>query len=217
VRIDSLILRTTGAALLLLCLVVVLADPSDVVDLSPDQLLLGDRGLLVRLVAGTTGALVVLSAATVGRALDPEEGRRAVPVLLGGAGLALVALAVTSPTEILGDAGGDGVVLALEPSGSAAANALALLVVTTFLPAAMILQAARWRRSDATAAASRATFVAAVVSLWASLAHSLAEDGTLPAPGLWQRVALVVAWAWLAVLVLRLAGRATSGSAGTRR
>lgn len=216
-RVDQLILRAAAVALLLLSLVVVLAEPADVLDLPPDQLLLGDLGPLVRLVAGAAGVLVVLSAATVGRALDPERGRRAVPVLLGASGLALVVLALTSPAEILGSEGGAGVVLDVDASGSAAANVLAMLVVTTFLPAAMIVQAARWRRADAESRTAKVAFGLAVTSLWASLAHSLAQDGTLPAPGLWQRVALVVAFAWIAVLLLRLAGRPTSGSAGTRR
>jgi hypothetical protein len=161
--------------------------------------------------------LVVLSAVTVGRVLDPERGRRAVPVLLGLVGLALVLFASTTPSTFAFSREGGEMVVDVEASGSAAANALALLLVTTLLPAAAIVQAARWRRADATSRAAKAAFGVAVVSLWASLADSLARDGVLPAPGLWQRVALVVAWAGLAVLLLGLARRPTSGSAGTSR
>ena len=71
-RLDQLILRSAASALLLLVAVVVLASPGDVVDVPVDQLLLGDVAVLVRIVAGATGVLVVLSAGTVGRALDPE-------------------------------------------------------------------------------------------------------------------------------------------------
>lgn len=216
-RVDQLILRATGAALVLLSLVVVLAAPSVVLDESVDQLLLRDLSWLVRLVAAATGVLVVLSAAMVGHALDPERGRRAVPVLLALVGLALVAFAVTTPNEVVITGSPGEMVVESTLSGSAAVNALSLLLVTTLLPAAMIVQAARWRRADADAQAAKAAFVVAVVSLWASLADSLAQDGTLPAPGLWQRVALVVAWVGLATLLVRLSARPTSGSADTRR
>lgn len=215
-RVDQLILRAAAAALLLLSLVVVLAAPGDVLDLPVEQLLLGEGAWVVRVVAAAAGALVVLSAATVGRALDPERGRRAVPILLGIVGLALLGFAVTTPNEVVVSGGTIVVLVETTPSGSGAANTLALLLVSTLLPAAMIVQAARWRRADASSREARVAFGVAVVSLWASLASSLAEQGTLPAPGLWERVALVVAWVGLAVLLLRLAGRPTSGSAGTR-
>ncbi len=216
-RVDQLIMRAAAASLLLLSAVVVLAAPADVLERPLDQLLLGGLGWVLRLAAAGAGVLVVLTAVTVGRLLDPERGRRAVPVLLGIVGLALVLFATTSPTEVLGSGGGDGVVLEAEASGSNAANALALLLVSTLLPAAAIVQAARWRRADATSGSAKVAFGVAVASLWASLADSLARDGVLPAVGLWQRIALVVAWVGLAVLLLRLASRPTSGSAGTRR
>lgn len=214
-RLDQLILRSAASALLLLVAVVVLASPGDVVDVPVDQLLLGDVAVLVRIVAGATGVLVVLSAGTVGRALDPERRRRAVPVLLAGFGAALMVFAASTPDPDVAAAAGAPLVAA-EPSTSAAVNTLALLLASTLLPAVMIVQAVRWRRDDETRRLATTAFVAVVASLWAHFAFSLTEDGTLGAAGLWQRLAFATAWVWLAVLLLGLAGRLTSGSAGTR-
>ncbi len=213
-RIDQLTLRAAGGALLLLSLVLVLVDLTRLVEEPIHWMLLGDLGLFVRCVFAATGLLVVLSSRLVGRALDPEQRRRTVPLLLGAYGAALVVFAFTTPTYAT--AIGERAINVVTPA-SAAIGELALLVASTTLPAAMIVQAARWRRAEATAPRAKGAFVAAVVSLWASLAYSLADQGTLPAPGLWQRVALVVAWVWLAVLLLRTAGDLTSGSADTRR
>ncbi|MEH3068905.1 MAG: DUF998 domain-containing protein [Aeromicrobium erythreum] len=216
-RIDQLTLRAAGGALLLLSLLVVVASPGDVLDRPVGAVLAGDLGALVRVVLAAAGLSLVLSLQSLAPSLHPGRGsgrpRRAVPVLLGLHALALVALAFTSPsTEPVGaDA------VAAQATASSALGDLALLVASTTLPAAMIVQAARWRRDETTAPRAKGAFVAAVVSLWASLAYSLADQGTLPAPGLWQRVAFVVAWAWLAVLLLRTAGDLTSGSADTRR
>lgn len=211
-RLDQLTLRAAGGALLLLSLVVVVASPGGVVDDPVEQLLRGDLAWAVRAPAALAGVLVVLSTPALGRALDPGRHRRGVPILLGVLGVGLLVLAVTTaaaPTD--GDT-------ATEQSVTAgqAVNALAVLVVSTVLPAAMIVQAARWRRDEATAPRAKVAFGAAVVSLWASLAYSLAQQGTVPAAGLWQRIALVVGWAWLAVVLLRSADRLTSGSGGTR-
>lgn len=216
-RIDQLTLRAAAAALVLLSVVVVLASPQDVLDVPVDQLLLGDLAWLLRLTAAAAGLLVVLSLATLSPALDPERGRRAVPVLLGAAGLALVVFAFTTPVAVVVSAEAGTVVIDVQTSATSALNTIALLVVSTTLPAALIVQAARWRRAEATDTRAKVAFAAAVVSLWAALAFSLAQDGTIPAAGLWQRVALVVAWGWLAAVLLRTAAGLTSGSAGTRR
>jgi hypothetical protein len=214
VRIDQLTLRASGGALLLLSLVLILMNLTRLVEEPIHWMLLGDLGLVVRCVFAATGLLVVLSSRLVGRALDPEQRRRTVPLLLGVHGAALVVFAFTTPTYATTI--GERAINVVTPA-SAAVGELALLVASTTLPAAMIVQAARWRRDETTAPSAKGAFVAAVVSLWASLAYSLADQGTLPAPGLWQRVAFVVAWVWLAVLLLRTAGDLTSGSGGTRR
>lgn len=212
-RLDQLILRSAGGTLLLLSFVVVVASPSGVVDDPVESLLRGHLAGVVRSPAALAGVLVVLSASRIARLLDPERGRRAVPALLGLLGIALVVVAGTTPAAPLLDS-----TAAKEPvTADQAVNALALLVASTVLPAAMIVQAARWRREDATAGRAKVAFAAAVVSLWAALASSLAQQGTLPAPGLWQRVACVVGWTWLAIVLLRGADQLTSGSAGTRR
>ncbi len=220
-RIDQLILRAAGGALLLLSVLVVVASPADLLDRPVGAVLQGGPGALVRVALAGAGLLLVLSLQSLAPSLDSaqESGRprprprRAVPVLIGLHALTLVVLAFTSPSTepVAADA------VAAQVTASSAVGDLALLVASTVLPAAMIVQAARWRRVETTAPRAKGAFVAAVVSLWASLAYSLADQGTLPAPGLWQRVAFVVAWGWLAALLLRTAGGLTSGSADTRR
>ncbi|MCX6406575.1 MAG: hypothetical protein NTV28_06630 [Propionibacteriales bacterium] len=213
-RIDQLTLRAAGGALLLLSLVLLLVDLTRFFEEPIHYMLLGGLGPVVRCVFAATGLLLVLAARPLGHALDPEHRRRAVAVLLGVHGAALVVFAFTTPTY--STALGERAINVVTPA-SAAVGELALLVASTVLPAAMIVQAARWRRAETTAPRAKGAFVAAVVSLWASLAYSLADQHTLPAPGLWQRIAFVVAWGWLAALLLRTAGGLTSGSADTRR
>lgn len=216
-RIDQLTLRAAGAALLLLSLLVVVATPTAVLDRPVGAVLEGGSGVLVRVMLAVAGLSLLVALQSLAPSLDPARGsgrpRRAVPVLLGIHALTLVVLAFTSPSTA--QVGSDPV--AAQVTASSALGDLALLVASTVLPAAMIVQAARWRRDEATAPRARAAFGAAVASLWASLAYSLAQQGALPVPGLWQRIAFVVAWAWLAALLLRTAREITSGSGGTRR
>lgn len=216
-RLDQLTLRAAGGALLLLSLVVVVASPSGILDRPVGALPTGDLGPLVRVVLAATGLALVLSLQHLRPLLDPTPApgrpRRAVPLLLGLHGGALVVVAFTSPSAVL--AGSDAGVAPL--TASSALGDLALLVASTVLPAAIVVQAARWRRDEATASRAKVAFAAAVVSLWASLAYSLGQQGTVPAAGLWQRIALVVGWTWLALVLLRGADTVTSGSGGTRR
>lgn len=206
-RVDELMVRVARAGLILTVVLVVLADPANLVDGPISQVLREDLGPLVRVVAVVGGLATVAAAATVARGLDVAgESRRPVVVLLAVAGASLAVFGVTTP----GETGADVV------TTSSAANTLALLAGSMALPAAMIVQAARWRRDPMTAASARAAFAVAVVSLWSAFAFSLAQEGQIPWQGLWQRISFVAAWSWLAVQMLRQTGWFRSGSEGTR-
>jgi hypothetical membrane protein len=172
------------------------------------QLSLGPGGWVQVATFVLSGALLVVFAAALRRALAPGRGSVAAPILLALTGLGLVTAGLFPADPGLNGFPPGSTLPPDSPTPSFTVHILSAAVVFFALPAAAFVLARRFRRDPAWRGWAVWTVAAGVV-VWALWAGStvLSGDGSAPIDGvigLVQRIYLVVAFGWVTAVSVRL-------------
>jgi Protein of unknown function (DUF998) len=173
------------------------------------SLALGSRGWVQAGNFAVAGALVLAGAAGLARAADPEAGGRVAAGLAGAAGAGLIGSGVFATDPISGYPPGTPDAIG-PPSRTGTIHNLFGLPIFLGLPAAALIQGWRsWRRGrhgfGLYGAGTAVVMLAAMALAGAAFGQSprLVRLG-----GLFQRVAIITGFGWLAAVSARTLGRA---------
>jgi len=175
------------------------------------SLALGPRGWIQTANFAVTGTLCLAAATGLARAGDPAAGRRAVPVLIGATGAGLIGSAIFRTDPVSGYPPGTPNAPP-RPSRAGIGHSLAALPVYFGLPAAAAIGG--WRSWRAGRRGFGLYCTGTTLAMPAALTLGSAGFGQSPRlvglGGLFQRIGVLVGFAWLTALSARALGRATA-------
>ena len=202
---DRMLLTAGGVAGILFCGVAtygIMTRPGfDLRRHAVSNLSLGDGGWTM--VAGFIGSglLTMLCAIGVSRVLSEGRGRRALPMLIGLYGLGLILAGIFPPPACCGFPAGTPDDQLPVMTSSAIVHSIAFMIAFSSLIVACFVAARRLSGRWST------------ISLAAGIAMPLLVGlgmANIVAPGVAFFVAAIIGWAWLAALVMQLAGAASA-------